>query len=451
MTNPVIGQFIASQVRNDVLTKLQARPRVRQALIEYYNFKIARPVIASQGGLLDHNDEVVFPIGTEFSTANWDALVEYLVSQRAHWSKTPVANVIRMAGANSGFKKTFNEAFVQDILGFGTRLSWDRAGSEYYQDTDPFEMHLVTRTHGSPLAYGTMLIERVVAWTGITGDPDDTPPLLETTRETGGELELGEFRNTFFNNGTQPPFIEGSEAIERTWPAGHWDFDFTNLHVKYRLVYYLPSEGVPGGGVNLGDAPLLVRDEHNLGIENYTSQLTSRMRVVDADRFSTGFGTVNVQDTIKDEVLTPFQYENDGGPVDANVQYGVAPTGQELIRVKVADFDDSTTWTGLTGRYNGLGTRLPLPNTLPGLRDLLNGPEFNEEAISTTVSRAARKVEAQNIASDSTYKKFFRFDQKLYYSGSHRCDYREGPSSPDGQLSPCVCRGQTQQWWPRHG
>jgi len=399
MTNPVIGQFIASQVRNDVLTKLQTRPRVRQALIEYYNFKIARPAVASQGGLLDHNDAVVFPIGTTFSTANWDALVEYLVSQRAHWSKTPVANVVRMAGANSGFKKTFNEAFVQDILGFGTRLSWDRAGRAYYEDTDPFETHLVTRDHGSPLAYGTMLIERVVAWTGITGEPDDTPPLLEITRETGGELELGEFRNTFFSFGTQPPFIEGSHTIEQS----NWDFDFTNLHVKYRLVYYLPSEGVPGD-INLGDAPELERAAQGVGIENYTTQLTSRMRVVDPA--APAYGTANVLDTIKAQVQTPFQYENDGGPVDANVQYGVAPTGQELIRVKVADFDDMTTWKMLAGRYNGLGVR-PAGSHSPGLRDLLNSAEFNDAAISTTVSRAARKVEAQRIASDPTYKKFF--------------------------------------------
>ena len=389
METPALGQFIASQVRNDVLTKLQSHPRVRQAIIEYYNFKIARAPVASQGGLLDQNNQVVFPIGTTFSTANWDALVEYLVRQRIHWSKTPVANVVRMAGANSGFKKTFNEAFVQDILGFGTRLSWD----PLYEEDDSFEQHLVSRTHGSPLAYGTMLIERVVSWTGITGAL--APEILEVTRESGGQLELGEFRNTFFTTvATGEPFIQGHTNIA----SNSWDFDFTGLVVKYRLVYYLPSE--PGAAeANLG----ISHEYDSVVFENYTSQLTERIVTVDPN-LTAGPGLVyaggysaTVRNLLKDTVQTPFQYENNKGPVDANVQYGVGPNGQELIRVKVADFQALQTLSSLTGRY---ASRI-------GLRQLLHSPEFNEEATSTTVSRVARKVEAQRIASDPTYKKFF--------------------------------------------
>ncbi len=394
MTKPAIAQFIAVQVRNDVITKLQRQPRVRQAIIEYYNFKMARPSTASQGGLLDYNDQVVFPVGTAFSAANWDALVEYLVNQRIHWSKTPVSNVLRMARQDSSFRKSFDEAFVQDVLGFGTRLSWE---PEWSDDPahDAFENYLVTRTNGSPLAYGTMLIERVVSWAGITGDPlPERFSALEATRETGGELELGEFRNSFFANPTDPPYIEGASNLGTANPDFPDNFQFTGpFVVKYRLVYYLPSESVEGEH-NLGDAPQNQHDAFGVGVENYTTQLTSRLRFTDPDRFSSGFGSENVRNILSDEVATQFQYP-DGSPVDADVQYGVAPTGQELIRVKIADFDDMN-----TGRY--------LPEAdMAALYAWLFGPEFKEDAIQTSQSRLQRKTEAQRIANDSMYKKIF--------------------------------------------
>ena len=391
MEKPAIAQFIATQVRNDVLTKLQRRPRVRQAIIEYYNFKMARPSTASQGGILDYNDQVVFPIGTTFNTVNWDALVEYLVSQRIHWSKTPVANVLRMARADSSFRKSFDEVFVNDVLGFGSRLSWEPENST----DDTFETALVSRTNGSPLAYGTMLIERVVSWSGFETDNDE--PLeeeyaaLEATRETGAELELNEFRNTFFGAG-QGPFIDGTAPLDKwNFPES---FKFTEFVMKYRLVYYLPSTPAESS-LNLG----VLRVEP-LATENYTSQLTGRIVSVDPNldastlQYLGGYSGA-ARDLLNNEGATQFQYA-DGSPVDADIQYGVGPTGQELIRVKIADFDDMTT-------IRGFGVGL----SMDSLKTNLFSPDLIDGAIQTTSSRIMRKMEAQRIANDPMYKKIF--------------------------------------------
>jgi AcrR family transcriptional regulator len=383
MEKPVIAQFIATQVRNDVITKLQRRPRVRQAIIEYYNFKMARPSTASQGGLLDHNDQVVFPIGTTFSTTNWDALVEYLVSQRVHWSKTAVANVLRMARADSSFRKSFDEVFIEDVLGFGRRLSSNPA-----DPSSDFAAELAGRTKGSPLPYGTMLIERVVSWTGLTGGA--APDALEATRETGGELELSEFRNSFFFGGASP-FIEGSDPLPSSQTS--WEFEFTGLVVKYRLVYYLPTQGVSTAeSYELG----------TLDMENYTTKLTGRVWRTDADyapSSSPGAGfPAYIRDILTDSTATTFQYP-DGSPADADVQYAVTPDNQEFIRVKIADFDDLLTAPGLQGAFG--------QENWETLRDELFHPKYIEDAIQTTASRLSRKEEVARIARDPMYKKIF--------------------------------------------
>ena len=380
LATPTIAQFIASQVRNDVLTKLQRYPRVRQAIIEYYNFKIARAPVASQGGLLDYNEQVVFPVGTAFSSANWDALVEYLVNQRVHWAKTPVANVVRMAGTDSSFKKSLDEVFVQDILGFGSRLSWEPSTQTPNSD-DTFETTLVNRTIGSPLAYGTLLIERVVSWSGVkeTG-PGGVPEVLEPTRNTGGELEVREFCNGFFDGTPPVPLLAKSVNIG----THNWGFEFLDLALKYRLVYYLPSEASPAA-------------ERPGSLENYTSLLTRRAMQITQEGGTLVHSPGRLaRETLKSQVVTQFEYTDDNGPVDADIQYGVGPNGQELIRVKVADFDDISTRQTLTGF-----------TTMIGLKELLNGPQFNEDTIPTTTSRAARREEARRIARDPTYKKFF--------------------------------------------
>jgi len=398
MEKPVIAQFIATQVRNDVLTKLQRRPRVRQAIIEYYNFKMARPSTASQGGLLDYNDQVVFPIGTTFSTVNWDALVEYLVSQRIHWSKTPVANVLRMARADSSFRKSFDEAFVQDILGFGTSLSWDPPDI-----ADAFSTKLVSRTKGSPLSYGTLLIERVVAWAGIQGT--NAPPALEPTRDSGGEMELSLFRNNFFYGSTSGPYLEGTMP-----PAlsDYQDFSFVDIRVEYRLVYYLPStvyDPLSALGPTGQEVLQLNLGEHGhgteLGMENYTSQITDRLWATDPNNTNPelasspagGHGGL-VRDILRNGTATLFEYE-DGAPADGGIQYGIGPTGQELIRVKIADFDNMLTRKQLH------------PQNMETLRTQIFSPEYMEDGIQTTNSRLARKLEAQKIAKDPMYKKIF--------------------------------------------
>ena len=396
MTKPTIGQFIASQVRNDVLTKLYHQPRVRQAIIEYYNFKIARAPVASLGGLLNSAGAVVFPIGTVFSTLNWPELVEYLVQARIDASKVPVSNVIRMARQDSRFRKTFDEAFVQDILGFGTRLSWDPAS----ENDDTFEQRLVTRTNGSPLAYGTMLIERVLTWSGVEGN--NIPPILESTQDTGGELELKEFQNTFLPVGDFEqinPRIDGAVNLAST----EWHAQFIDLQVKYRLVYYLPTQVATNGQSFELDT---------LDVENYTSKLIGRMWRLDTS-YAVGSSPVlgwdagvYAKNILADEVETTFQYQDNAGPVDANVQYGMGPDGQELIRVKIADFDGPTTGENIV-YFSALLSSDPTAPDFESLRNILTSPRFSESARQTSQSRMARRVEAKNIASDSMYKKIF--------------------------------------------
>ena len=348
--------------------------------VGWSNFKMARPSTASQGGLLDHNDQVVFPIGTTFSTTNWDALVEYLVSQRVHWSKTAVANVLRMARADSSFRKSFDEVFVQDILGFGTSLSWDPPDS-----ADAFSTKLVSRTNGSPLPYGTLLIERVVVWAGIQGT--SAPPALEATRDTGGEMELSLFRNNFFYGSHSGPYLDGTFPPALT---DYEDFSFVDIRIEYRLVYYLPS-------ISVGS------NDHwlELGMENYTSQLTDRLWGTHPTNLNPEAGSDPMmgyaglaREILRNETATLFEYE-DGAPADGDIQYATTATGQELIRVKIADFDSPLTRTQLH------------PQNMWTLKDQIVNPAYTEDAIQTTNSRLARKVEVQKIASDPMYKKIF--------------------------------------------
>jgi len=403
MAKPVVAQFMASRVRDDVEKALNHRPEIRTAIQEYYNLKMARPPVASQGGLLDHTNQVVFPVGTSFSSANWPALVEYLVRERLYLSRQPVANVVRMALPNTQYKKSLDAVFVQDILGFvgGQTPHLDEILLSERETSE------LTDTY-SPLNYGRLALERVFAWDAIEVSPNGTIPVaLEPTKETGGELELTEFISNFLAHG----LAFGQRAIvgrgDLRNSTNYNNFSFVNARVQYRLVYFLPTSQLrpvaSSNGVDYSGAPGMA------GTENYAARMIQRLST---SANISAVGQDSALEDILNEQETLFMHFIPAGtsePADAPLQYTVgiaAPTTEgsvtstipsfiNLIRVRLADIRIES---GLTAV---LGSDMELLDTA------LN------RFITATPTGQANETAA--IVSDPVYKKFFgeTFNQEL--------------------------------------
>tara|TARA_B100000700_G_scaffold150974_1_gene167666 strand:- start:84373 stop:90009 length:5637 start_codon:yes stop_codon:yes gene_type:complete len=387
MSDPVIAQFMTAQILGDLERRINQQPDMRRAIQEYYNRKMGRAVVASRGGILDHNEAVVFPVGTIFTDANWLELLSYLVNQRIHWGRTAMSNSVRLATPQGQFKKTYNQAFIQDILGFTSLRNPS-------MDLEPGH-NILSRTNGSPLAYGTLALERVVVWDGITGG--DAPEALELTRELGGELELSEFRNTFYGGDTSPPYIEGSHNIL----LPDFDFSFVNLRVKTRLVYFLPST------TNSLDTEFTSQSNNELqgqgtsadiAVESYASLLISRighMQDLDQSQNNLFALTEASADALIEDQASLFTYE-DGRPVDTPLLYNnVGYVDTPLIRVTIADFEvENDQWDAF------------LPDSaFELLRDQLD--DWLATGPLTIQQQNARNAEVTRIANNPVYKQIF--------------------------------------------
>jgi len=385
---PVVAQFMAGRIRDDIEGGLSRRPQVRQAIQNYYNLKLARPPVASQGGILDYNQKVVFPIGTKFDDSNWVSLLEYLVLERLHASKNVVSNIIRLSLPNGGSKKSFDQVFVQDILGFGGVLN-PNAQSFAAVDASSWEAQLRSgQPGGSPLSYGTMFLERVFAWDGITSDVGIPEAFADVA--TGGELEISLFINSFL--GDVGDILPDHSPLHGARDMLNFlgNLEFVNPRLQYRLVYYLPAAhhkkvgGPDDSGVwdrqanygkTLSERISTLHDE--ISVEPASKPLTGIIDLL-ADQDS-NFGDV------------------DGFSADGDIQYSLLASWVDNIhvyRAKLADLDAPTTISSLPSTPYSLNS---------ALRKVM------------TPDSVAAQAEVARIVQDPVYKKFFgeSFNQEL--------------------------------------
>jgi hypothetical protein len=105
--NNFIKSFMRQQATSSIISYLTAQgvadTTVRQDLVSYFNLKINRRSVVTQGGIKFSNGDIAFPTGTQFSIvdngafAGFDEIVDYLISERLVIGATAVNNAIKKA------------------------------------------------------------------------------------------------------------------------------------------------------------------------------------------------------------------------------------------------------------------------------------------------------------------------------------------------------------------
>ena len=96
---------------------------VKTDLLSYFNKKIARESVIANGGIRYSHEpqDVVFPPGTVFTntqstaqhTATFDDILDYLITERLFFARTPINNVIKKALDRGGkYPRPMNEALI---------------------------------------------------------------------------------------------------------------------------------------------------------------------------------------------------------------------------------------------------------------------------------------------------------------------------------------------------
>ena len=271
-TVPVVKEFMAVTIRQQVENVVKSHPMISEKMVEYFNKKIKRRTAQDIGGLANTSNELVFPYGKIFDGGDFPALVEYMTGNRIFNSRTPVSNAVKKSSDLTN-PKSFNRSFVEDILTIQPSFFGATDGSIYPHDAGQgLAKRLVHQKSGAPqrwqsynmmaysdptrvagrdrarayfsrdtaegltrrknLEYGKFVLERQVAWTSVTsGDARPVPDIFKYTSGHSYGLELDLFRMVLFNPGVR------SRATGET---DELDLQFSNLVIKHQIVYYLP-------------------------------------------------------------------------------------------------------------------------------------------------------------------------------------------------------------------
>jgi hypothetical protein len=103
--NNFIKSFMRQQATSSIISYLTAQgvadTTVRQDLVSYFNLKINRRSVVTQGGIKFSNGDIAFPTGTQFSIVDngafvgFDEIIDYLISERLMLGATAVNNAIK--------------------------------------------------------------------------------------------------------------------------------------------------------------------------------------------------------------------------------------------------------------------------------------------------------------------------------------------------------------------
>lgn len=269
----MVKQFMANSIRQQAESALKSNPTVRHKMIEYFNKKIKRPYARQNGGLRNVEGEIVFPVGKTFVSADFPALIEYLVSWRIENSRQSVSNAVKNSSPDLD-PKPFNRAFVDDIVtvqpswlgawrhGQGAdatakvyvRQNPARSGGTavgaypsqrqvYHQKNwNTSKANLIENSKNilrnnqliKTLSYGKVVLERRVVWESVAPSTATSPVPAIIDKTTGLEygLELDIFKAALFGARDQEGLIGTTADPSLT---------FTNLAIKYDIVYYCPE------------------------------------------------------------------------------------------------------------------------------------------------------------------------------------------------------------------
>jgi hypothetical protein len=103
--NNFIKSFMRQQATSSIISYLTAQgvadTTVRQDLVSYFNLKINRRSVVTQGGIKFSNGDIAFPAGTQFTIVDdsqfvgFDEIIDYLISERLVIGATAVNNAIK--------------------------------------------------------------------------------------------------------------------------------------------------------------------------------------------------------------------------------------------------------------------------------------------------------------------------------------------------------------------
>lgn len=297
LQDPLVKQFMAVTIREQVEAFLHSYPIVSAKMVPYFNKKIKRPFAVQEGGLANSSGEIVFPLGKEFEHVDFSSIIEYAVERRISNSRIPVSNAVKNSSSMVN-PKPFNKAFLEDIVTFqpGWLGAWswgdlDKNNADIYVRQNPafapgqewgkydserkyiktWNSNTQAETETAMLAkirdideelgtltYGKLVLERRLEWDNVEGvDGGVVPSILQKTTGEGYGLELDLFKKVLFNSRMRK--ATGGEA------AGE-KLRFTNLSLTYQVVYYLPESIDSGTDI-----------EDNLSIQYYIANQRPRL------------------------------------------------------------------------------------------------------------------------------------------------------------------------------
>jgi len=305
-TVPVVKEFMAITIRQQMETLLQSQPLVSEAMVKYFNKKIKRKTSLEIGGLANTYNEIIFKEDKIFDGTDFPAIIEYMTGNRIFNSRLPVSNAVKKSSELTN-PKSFNRSFVEDILtvqpsffgasdstGYngdtGTGTAVRRVRHNNGEDVDYNTMAISdslrvagrdrARAYFSPntdegktrlknLEYGKFVLERQVVWTSVIST--NTTPVPDIFKKTTGHdygLELDLFKMALYN-----PTVRS----RATGVTDELSLQFSNLAIKHQIVYYLPVLDEDAGplfyrnsGGNLAEGSLNKRSHLNFISDNLT-------------------------------------------------------------------------------------------------------------------------------------------------------------------------------------
>jgi len=302
MEKKAVKSLLAATIGNQMADLLSREPIVSQEMVKYFNKKIKRTSTIDAGGLKDRAGNIVFPAGTDFSIGSGgsplSAIVAYLVKMRIYDSKTVVSNAMKKVTPDST-AKPLDRAFIEDVLtvqpmwlgGINLRdkiffkSNIGPAARQIIVPTPlpditvnvehplppPSSATLTLPAVGAPvttrtikqqrdqlrafsnrlrkgesnmnLGYGKLVLERWVTWDSLTPSPGASGGYTTKLNTLSGQdygMEISLFQRLMGDADRGDNVTNAMIALGLN-PLAIPNITFHGVGIKYKIVYYLPS------------------------------------------------------------------------------------------------------------------------------------------------------------------------------------------------------------------
>ena len=142
-----VFQFIRGQILQSLMFFLMEQTEqpdeaiIRQDLTSYFNQKIARTRVVSEGGIKFSDDTIAFPEGTQFSITDedtfvgFDEILDFLIYDRILRSSVPINNSLKKALPKKD-QLPFNKAFIRSLPRLAVERDGDSRVAQYVLDQE---------------------------------------------------------------------------------------------------------------------------------------------------------------------------------------------------------------------------------------------------------------------------------------------------------------------------